>query len=482
MGLAIVSADQSKTGKGGRVNKLWVRLSLAFAMVILIGLVIAASLANWQVNRQFRRFVADDVVAEAGLLDRLSDYYASHHGWGGIDTLLSRTGQRPESTEGGPNRGGPMMMGSGRTPRLPVVIADAGGTIIYDRAQNHGHRLSRAEKRRAAPIQVEGETVGYLFVAAPQRNDLSRAAQGFLAQVNRFFLQAGLIAAGLGILLGLTVARGVAAPLGQLANAARQISRGRLKQQVAVKGPEEVADLAHAFNDMSIALEEGEQLRRNLMADVAHELRTPLSVLQGNLRAILDDVYPLEKSEVSRLYDQTRLLSRLVNDLHELAQAEARQLPLNLQPTNLATLLTGIAETFAPIAESESVALQTDLAQAIPSVEADPVRLRQVLHNLLINALRHTPTGGTINLGLTATAQAVQLTVSDSGEGIPPTHLPYIFNRFYRADPARSRDSGGTGLGLAIARAIVEAHGGQITVTSSGIAGEGSQFTIELPI
>jgi signal transduction histidine kinase len=320
------------------------------------------------------------------------------------------------------------------------------------------------------------------LVGLPRNDDLSRAAIVFLQRVNVALLQAGLIAGGLGVLLGLIMARGLTAPLAQLSAAARRISQGKLNQQVAVKGPDEVAGLARAFNDMSAALEKGEQLRRNLVADVAHELRTPLSVIQGNLRAILDDVYTLDKEEVARLYEQTRHLSRLVNDLHELAQAEARQLPLNRQPANLNDLVALTGETFAPVAETKGVSLEMILPAQTISLNVDSTRLRQVLHNLLNNALRHTPKGGRIMLNLEPNSEAINLSVSDTGEGIPPDHLPHIFNRFYRADAVRSRESGGTGLGLAIARAIVEAHNGQISAASSGAPGQGSTFTVTFPI
>ncbi len=239
---------------------------------------------------------------------------------------------------------------------------------------------------------------------------------------------------------------------------------------------------------MAAALEQAETLRRNLVADVAHELRTPLSVLQGNLRAILDDVYPLNKTEVARLYDQTRLLSRLVNDLHELAQAEARQLLLNPQPTDLADLVHSTVTTFAPVAETRGVTLEAQVPPDLPSVLADSARLAQVLHNLLANALYHTSAGGTIWLragcDAAGTGQPAHLwlAVQDSGEGIPPEHLPHVFERFYRADPARSRTTGGAGLGLAIVRAIVEAHGGQISAASDGMPGHGSTFTVRLPL
>jgi two-component system OmpR family sensor kinase/two-component system sensor histidine kinase BaeS len=214
-------------------------------------------------------------------------------------------------------------------------------------------------------------------------------------------------------------------------------------------------------------------------------LRTPLSVLQGNLRAILDDVYVLDKSEIARLYDQTRLLSRLVKDLRELALAEAGQLQLNLQSTDLIKLVEDTAATFEPIAEAEGVTLSVQMPGDLPPVQADAVRIGQVLHNLLDNALRHTPAGGSIALGAgresDQTSQA-WLEVRDTGEGIAPEDLPHVFDRFYRADPTRSRATGGAGLGLAIVRAIVEAHGGQVSAASDGVPGHGSTITMTLPI
>ncbi len=219
-----------------------------------------------------------------------------------------------------------------------------------------------------------------------------------------------------------------------------------------------------------------------MLADVAHELRTPLSVLQGNLRAILDEVYPLNQEEMARLYEHTRFLSRLVNDLHELAQAEAHQLPLYRQKTNLASLINNVSDTFRPGAEAKGVTLQTELPADLPPVDVDPNRITQVLQNLLANALRHTPAEGGIIIGAKAAAGAVCVFICDTGEGIPPEYIPYIFDRFYRADPARARDKGGAGLGLAIARAIVETHGGTISATSHGVPGQGTTFAVEFPM
>nr|MBA3869094.1 HAMP domain-containing histidine kinase [Anaerolineae bacterium] len=241
-----------------------------------------------------------------------------------------------------------------------------------------------------------------------------------------------------------------------------------------VQGADEVAEVAMAFNSMADALQRGEMLRRNLMADIAHELRTPLTVMQGNLRALLDGVYPLEMREVATLYDETRLLSRLVADLRELALVEAGQLPLNLQTVELKSTLSSSIEQFSLAAEAQDTHIEISEAP-VPTVRADPDRLVQVMHNLLGNALRYTP-GGRITIATEQLANLVRIRITDTGTGIAAEDLPHLFDRFYRADDSRSGSN--SGLGLAIAKAWVEAMGGNIGVESN--AGEGSSFWFTL--
>ncbi|MDX1688754.1 MAG: ATP-binding protein [Candidatus Promineifilaceae bacterium] len=283
-----------------------------------------------------------------------------------------------------------------------------------------------------------------------------------------------------GIAAGVWISRTLTAPLSQLEEAARDIGRRDLSRRVDVQGSREIVALGRAFNQMAGELQRQESLRRNLVADVAHELRTPLSILQGNLRAILDDVYPLDKAEVARLYDQTRHLSRLVRDLHDLARAEAHELPLDVERLNVGELVRATGELFAPLAEEDDVTLTVEVPDRAPAVRADAARLSQALQNLLANALRHTPAGGDISLHVVTIGNEVHLTVEDTGAGIAPDHMPRVFERFYRTDRARSRDAGGAGLGLAIVRATAEAHGGRVEAKSEG-AGRGSAFTIILP-
>jgi len=281
-----------------------------------------------------------------------------------------------------------------------------------------------------------------------------------------------------GLAGGFAIGRVVSAPVMSLARAARQVEHGQLGVRVPVRGSHELRDLAVTFNKMATALQQAETARNNLMADVSHELRTPLTVLEGNLRAALDKVQPLDEAGIANLYTQTRHLIRLVNDLRELALAETGQLMLEKTPTDLRLLVNETTQALEPLATEKEVQLLAELP-ALPPMSLDPLRIRQVLFNLLSNALRHTPPRGMVRVLGTHNPEGLTLIVEDTGDGLTPEQLASIFNRFYRVDKSRSRETGGTGLGLAIAKAIVEAHGGTISASSAG-RGKGSRFTIAL--
>lgn len=291
-----------------------------------------------------------------------------------------------------------------------------------------------------------------------------------------------LVTGTIGTLSGVLVSRILSAPLTRLANAAQQIGEGDLSTRISLRGSREIKDLANSFNQMAAELEEAETLRNNLMADVSHELRTPLTALEGNLRAALDRVYDLNEEELAHLYGQTRHLIQLVNDLRELALAEAHKLPLNIVATDIGSLVSETVATFEPLAELEGVHLSYRNDEELPKIQIDAVRIRQVLHNLIDNALRHTPQNGHIAIAaeqLHPGKSGIRLTVEDTGQGMESDQLTQIFNRFYRTDKSRTRETGGTGLGLAITKAIVEEHGGTIRAHSGGL-GYGTTFEIML--
>ncbi len=292
----------------------------------------------------------------------------------------------------------------------------------------------------------------------------------------------GLIIGATAIIAGILMSRYLTRPLSDLMKGAEAIRQQDFAYRVPVEGSEEMVAVAGAFNDMAAQLEQQENLRRNLLADVTHELRHPVHIMRGNLQAILDDVYPLEKEEIGRLLDQTQHLAILVNDLHIIAQAEARQLPLQKQETDIAALLKQAAASYDAQARANDVDLRVELLGTMPeSILVDKARIRQAIHNLLDNSIRHVRPGCHILLSSQKENGRILIKVSDDGEGIAAENLPYVFDRFYQADKARSRSKESTGLGLAIVKAIVEAHHGGVQVNSAGV-NQGSEFTIELPL
>jgi len=289
----------------------------------------------------------------------------------------------------------------------------------------------------------------------------------------------GLFSLLVGLTGGVITGRIISAPISDLAKAARRVGQGELTVRVTVRGSQEMMELAETFNKMAADLERAETLRHNLMADVSHELRTPLTVLEGNLRAALDHIYALDEAEIANLYGQTRHLIRLVNDLRELTLAESHRLPLEKQPTDLNALVTETLQALEPLAVESEVCL-IDQLPPLPKVTVDTIRMRQVLFNLLTNALRHTPPDGKITVLGTLQEHEMKLIIQDNGDGLESEQLLAVFDRFYRTDKSRSRETGGTGLGLAIVKAIIEAHDGHIEAKSAG-KGQGSQFIVTLP-
>ena len=300
------------------------------------------------------------------------------------------------------------------------------------------------------------------------------------AEIQRRLLEFMGLSLVVGTAGGALIARVVSGPVSRITQAARRLGKGELDVRVPAQGTREMVELAETFNTMATNLKHATDLRNNLMADVSHELRTPLTVLEGNLRAALDHVIPLDEAEIANLYGQTRHLTRLVNDLRELSLAESGQMPLEMVPCDLNAIVTETSQALEPLVAEKEILLANEVPP-LPEIDGDPTRLRQVLFNLLSNALRHTPPGGKITLAGSHENQSIRLCVADTGEGLEQDQRIAVFDRFYRVDKSRSRETGGSGLGLAIVKAIVEAHGGQVEVSSAG-KGQGSTFTVQLPL
>jgi two-component system OmpR family sensor kinase/two-component system sensor histidine kinase BaeS len=458
------------------MNRLWVRLTFAFVVVTLIGVAAVALLADAAASEQFQQYLThQEMMNQGGLLDELAAYYQQKGSWDNVAVVLDVAG---------PGMGMGAGRGRGAMRGASFTLADSSSVIVY--GADSGARLTPAQRASALAVAVDGATVGYLITSAPGRSILNQAQQAFLDQLRNNILIAALAASGLAVILGLLISRALAMPLSALAAGARTFAARNWAYRVTPRGTQEMTEVALAFNEMAESLQRAEALRRDMVADIAHELRTPVAVIQGNLRAMLDGVYPLERAEIATVYDETLLLNRLIGDLRELALAEAGQLTFNLRDVDVAAEMRAVAERFAALADAQGVALEVLAPADLSAARADTDRLGQVLQILLTNALRYTPSGGRVILAATSahidtnkSRAMLELSIRDTGAGIKAEDLPHVFDRFYRGDKSRARSSGGTGLGLAIAKSLVEGMGGRIGVES--VPGQGSRFWFALP-
>jgi two-component system OmpR family sensor kinase/two-component system sensor histidine kinase BaeS len=452
------------------------RLFLSFSLVILISVVGVVLIARQNAAVAVRSFMLrGGMTGAGGLVETLEDYYHSHGSWQGVEGLVQFTGANRGHGQGP----GGMMQGMMMNQRLR--LADAEGEILVDSSASQASgEFSTEQKREAIAILVEGRKVGYL---------LAEGGMGFSERDERFLVDrltnaaftAGLIAGGLSLLLSLLLAYSLMRPVRELTRVARQLGEGDLSQRVVVRGHDELALMASTFNSMADSLQESEESRRSMTADIAHELRNPLAVQRANLEALQDGIYPLTPEALMPILDQNLLLTRLVDDLRTLALADAGQLKLERSTVDLVGLAERILERFRSQAGMSQIAISMDGSALSPVfANVDALRIDQIISNLISNALRFTPRGGQVRLKIETKRDQVLVSVFDSGPGIPTEALPYIFERFYRADRSRSRAEGGTGLGLAIAKKLAESHGGALTAAND--ASGGAVFTLELPI
>lgn len=448
-------------------HRLLFRLTTAFLLVALVGVVVVALLANRATTSGFNRFLqAEGSSAWIDLQTRLGELYAATGSWSGAEAMMSAVA--------GPGRGG---------GGVQLALVDPNGTVIAAAGARRGQAgQGSGPTPQELPVIADGQTVATLLVSAPGMG-ASRAAEQYLDEVNRAIWWGGLAAVLVAIVLGGWLAYRLTRPLRELTDATQEMAAGRLQQAVTVHDAGELGQLAAGFNQMAESLAAAESQRRQLLADVAHELRTPLSVLRGQLEAMLDGVFPMTAENVAVAHDETILLGRLVDDLRTVSLAEAGQLPLTRQAIDPMEALARAMTAFAPLYESERVALTLEPAGSLPAVWADAERLQQVFNNLLANALRHAPQGPNdrpeVRLAANRAANGVRFTIADNGPGLSTEAQAHVFDRFWRGDRSRNRAHGGSGLGLAISRAIIEAHGGRITIESE--PGHGTAFHIVLP-
>ena len=319
------------------------------------------------------------------------------------------------------------------------------------------------------------------LIRSPSRGFLGRlsATTGFLQSVWWQFLLVGVVAATVSLVVARLMARGMTQPLRDMAAAARRMEVGDYSARIKTRSRDEVGELAAAFNRMSAELEHLEQSRRDLVANVSHELKTPIAAIRAHLENLLDGVEQPNPATLEVMLSQVERLGRLVDQLLDLSRLESGEVPLRIEDLPPHPLVDDLISEIEVALPGRGVDVRNDVPSDLPRLPADRERLHQVLFNLIDNAVRFTPAGGSVTVSARRRNGAVEVAVSDTGAGISPEHLPRLFERFYRADPARARGDGGTGIGLAIARSVVEAHGGQIRAESE--PGRGSVFTFDLP-
>jgi len=448
------------------MNRLWVRLAGAFLLVALMAVGGVALVINRTTDSSFRSYIRQQTTANANtdLIQALEAHYASTGSWAGAQNILANARGGHGSGQG---RGGPLFLLAG-TDYTVVAATDP---------QQIDHSLSSTEREQALALMVDGQTVGYLLREGAGAQALDQAQQKFLDDVSDVLLLAAVGAMLLALAMGVALAWLLVRPLHDLRQSAAAITQGHLGTQLPLAGTAEFREVAAAFNRMSSALAESEAVRQRMTSDIAHELRSPVSVIRGQLEAMMDGVFPLNTEQLALVYDQTLHLGRLIEDLRTLTRAESGRLPLEYSALNPGAFVQRVVADFAPLAQEESVDLRTEIDTDLPVIYADADRLRQIFANLLTNALAHTR--GSITVKASHTPTGVCFTIADTGPGLTPEQAAHIFERFYRTDDARQRDRGGSGLGLAITQELVRLHGGRIWVES--IPGQGSAFCFELP-
>ncbi len=425
----------------------------------LVGVMLVGLFAYRTTVTEFDRFRLDQ--SQATFTNQVTNYYQTNGSWGGVEDWLRNQGQ------------------GGRNSIQTAALVDASGVIVVDSGPFHiGDQVTTQQIDQSTPIVIDGQTVGAVLAASPPPGPDPREQQ-YLDHTNQALLIGAGGAGAVALLVGLLLSRHFLRPLTELTLAIRAMRQGKLSQQVQVRTQDELGELAQAFNQMSADIHHANQLREQMTADIAHDLRTPLTVVMGYLEGLRDGTLKPTPKRFEAMYDETILLKRLIDDLRTLSLADAGKLKLMLQPIPPRELLEQVKQAFEPLAAEQQVALQLDVSENLPAVPVDRERMAQVLTNLVSNALRYTASGGAVTLRARAQNDAVQLVVSDTGSGIAADQIPNVFERFYRVEESRYQNQGESGLGLAIAKSLVEAHHGTITAESQ--VGVGTTISITLP-
>ena len=441
------------------------KLILAFLGIGIISVAIVFITARLNTRAEFIRFLSDQ--SRTDIITQLSNYHQQTGSWNGVEIVfVSIATPGPDSNPGNQIR--------------PFTLSDQNGNTIYSTSNRYqlGGKISDVDLAHGIPITESGRVVG-VYVPAPAPFGGNPREREFIDRTNLTLLYGALISAIIALLLGIFLSRTLTRPIRELTQATHAISEGDLSQQVTVRSKDELGELARAFNKMSAELSRSINARKQMTADIAHELRTPLSLILGHAEAVHDGVLPPTHENFEIIRDEATRLEHLVNDLRTLSLADAGELTISLQIIEPERLINEVTTLYQYETKKKNITLDVNIAAHLPTIEVDPGRMTQVLTNILDNATRHTPAGGQIILSAKQINENVEIAIQDSGPGIPTENLENIFERFYRLDSSRQREDGGSGLGLAIAKSIVQAHNGQLSAESE--AGTGLKIKVVLP-
>lgn len=449
------------------------KLILAFLSIGIISVAIIFVTATLNTRSEFIRFLTDQT--QSNVVTQLSAYYEQYGSWEGVESVLSPDGDEPGQ--------GPGPEGPGPNRRFyPFTLTTESGVVIVPNGRYHGgDHVPQADLAKGISITKDDQVIGVLVPIPMPFQGRPREVE-FIDRTNRILLYGALIGAVIALLLGIFLSRTLTRPIRELTRATHAVSEGDLSQQVPVRSKDELGELAQAFNKMSSELSRSVNTRKQMTADIAHELRTPLSLILGHAEAVHDGVLPPSRENFEIIREEAERLEHLVNDLRILSLADAGELSINPQRVEPDRLLREVAAIYQYQTQRKNITLDLDIAASLSEVEVDPGRMTQVLTNILDNALRHTPEGGRIVLSARDLNDQVELAIQDSGPGLEAQDIDRIFDRFYRTDASRQRDGdflGGSGLGLAIARSIIQAHGGQLSAESE--MGKGLKVIVRLP-
>jgi len=446
------------------------KLILAFLGVGFVAIAIIVLIARWNTSAEFRKFV--DTQRHAELVTHLTDYYSEHGSWDKIAESFSFPPPHPNSGDTAPTQ-------NQIRKDFPFTLTDLNGKVILNGPGLQIDQIMPAsELQIGTKLEVNGATVGYLISGRSFFGD-NPLDTHFIERIDSTLLIGGLGAVIMALLLGIIISRTMTKPIRELTAATKAVSNGYLGQQVSVRSRDELGELAHSFNQMSTDLARSVNARKQMTADIAHELRTPLSLILGHAEAVHDGVLPPSMENFEIIREEAGRLEKLVDDLRTLSLADAGELSLEMQKISPEKLLREVVDLYRYKSIQKNLILDLDVSAAVPLITADPGRLTQVITNILDNAFRHTPEGGKITLAVKSEQGKVKISVQDNGRGIAESEVEHIFDRFYRIDKSRQRDNSGSGLGLAIAKSIVQAHNGQIFAESK--MGQGLRIVIQFP-